>query len=66
MHSVKYSTEEFGLERPLTADLLAYADQQAPCVIEYRSLHALMVQPEPEGPTHSAPHRSDGVRSMDS
>ena len=66
MHSLRYSTKEFDLERPLIATLLDYADQQAPSVIAYSNLHALMVQSAPEGPTYSAPHSGEGVGSRDS
>ena len=34
--------------------------------IEYRSFHALIVQPEPEGLAHSAHHSGEGIRSRDS
>ena len=40
-------------------ELLAYADQEAPCVIEYRQSIAPMVQPEPEGPTQGATPQID-------
>ena len=32
----------------------------------YRNANALMVQPEPEGAAHSAPHSGEGVGSRDS
>ena len=66
MHSVKYSTEEFVLERPLITAVLDFADQQPPSVIQYWFLHALTVYPDLEGPTHSAHHRSVGIDSRDS
>ena len=66
MHFIRYSSEEFELERPLLPAVLNYADQQTLSVIEYRSLHALMVQPEPEGPAYSAHHSGEGIGSRDS
>ena len=66
MSFVRYSTEEFDFERPLIPALLNYADQQALSVRPYRELHALMVQPEPEGPAHSEPHSGEGIGSRDS
>ena len=65
MHFIRYSNEEFELERPLIPVVLIYADQHAPSVIAYRTVHALMVQPEPEGPVHSAHRSSEGVGSRD-
>ena len=66
MQFVRYSTKEFEFERSLLPALLNYADQQALSVRAYRNLHALMVQSEPEGPAHSAPHSGEGVGSRDS
>jgi len=66
MSFVRYSNEEFEFERLLLPALLNYADQQALSVRAYRELHALMVQPEPEGPAHSAPHSGEGVDSRES
>ena len=55
------------VERPLIAVVLDYDDQEeAPSVIEYRFIHALTVQLEPERPTHNAPLRSEGIGSRDS
>ena len=63
---MRYSNKEFDFERPMLPGLLNYADQQALSVRAYRNLHALMVQPEPEGPAHSAPHSGEGVGFRDS
>ena len=61
MSFVRYSSKAFDFESPLIPALLNYADQQALSVRAYRELHALMVQPEPKGPSHSAPHSGEGV-----
>ena len=66
MHFIRYLNEEFELERPLLPTVLNYANQQAPSGIEYRSLHALMVHPGPEGPTHNARNSSEGIGYEDS
>ena len=66
MHFVRYSNEEFDFERSLLPALLNYADQQALSVRAYRNLHALMVQPAPEGPAHSVLHSGEGVGYRDS
>jgi len=66
MQFVRYSNKEFDFERALLPALLNYADQQALSVRAYRNLHALMVQPAPDGPAHSAPYSGEGVGSRDS
>ncbi|KAJ9541976.1 hypothetical protein OSB04_028482 [Centaurea solstitialis] len=59
--SVRYPPTVFAHEVPLFAELLAYADQGAKSVQEYRQKHASMVQPEPAGPSQGAIHRSEGL-----
>ncbi|KAJ9541717.1 LOW QUALITY PROTEIN: hypothetical protein OSB04_028223 [Centaurea solstitialis] len=59
--SVRYPPTVFAHEVPLFAELLAYADQGAKSVREYRQKHASMVQPEPAGPSQGAIHRSEGL-----
>ena len=49
MHFIRYSNKEFDFERLLIPAVLKYTDLHALIVIEYRTLDALMVQPEPEG-----------------
>ncbi|KAJ9556343.1 hypothetical protein OSB04_010957 [Centaurea solstitialis] len=59
--SVRYPPTVFDHEVPLFAELLAYADQGAKSVREYRQKHASMVQPEPAGPSQGAILRSEGL-----
>ncbi|KAJ9546661.1 hypothetical protein OSB04_019204 [Centaurea solstitialis] len=65
MQSIRYPKREFAPEVPLFSELLAYADQNVACVIEYRASFAPMVQPEPEGPTQGVIPRSEGIVSRD-
>ncbi|KAJ9552532.1 hypothetical protein OSB04_016577 [Centaurea solstitialis] len=61
----RYPKQEFPPEVPLFSELLAYADQNVACVIEYRASFAPMVQPEPEGPTQGVIPRSEGIVRRD-
>ncbi|KAJ9565619.1 hypothetical protein OSB04_001585 [Centaurea solstitialis] len=65
MQSIRYPKQEFAPEVPLFSELLAYADQNVACVIEYRASFAPMVQPEPEGPTQGVIPRSEGIVRRD-
>ncbi|KAJ9553320.1 hypothetical protein OSB04_017365 [Centaurea solstitialis] len=65
MQSIRYPKQEFPPEVPLFSELLAYADQNVACVIEYRASFAPMVQPEPEGPTQGVIPRSEGIVRRD-
>ncbi|KAJ9565585.1 hypothetical protein OSB04_001551 [Centaurea solstitialis] len=65
MQSIRYPKREFAPEVPLFSELLAYADQNVACVIEYRASFAPMVQPEPEGPTQGVIPRSEGIVRRD-
>ncbi|KAJ9536068.1 hypothetical protein OSB04_un000771 [Centaurea solstitialis] len=58
---VRYPPTVFAHEVPLFAELLAYVDQGAKSVREYRQKHASMVQPEPAGPSQGAILRSEGL-----
>ncbi|KAJ9547168.1 hypothetical protein OSB04_019711 [Centaurea solstitialis] len=59
--SVRYPPTVFAPEVPLFGELLAYADQGAKSVREYRQKLASMVQPEPAGPSQGAILRSEGL-----
>ncbi|KAJ9544189.1 hypothetical protein OSB04_023896 [Centaurea solstitialis] len=61
MQSIWYPKQEFPPEVPLFSELLAYADQNVDCVLEYRARFAPMVQPEPVGPTQGVLRRSQGI-----
>ncbi|KAJ9544088.1 hypothetical protein OSB04_023795 [Centaurea solstitialis] len=65
MQSIRYPKREYAPEVPLFSELLAYADQNVACVIEYRASFAPMVQPEPEGPTQGVIPRSEGLVRRD-
>lgn len=65
MYYLKYPNEDFLLERHLLGDLLSYADQSAPSVIEYIRSNALMVPPVPVGPSQRAIPRGEGLELRD-
>ncbi|KAJ9561389.1 hypothetical protein OSB04_006549 [Centaurea solstitialis] len=65
MQSIRYPKREYAPEVPLFSELLAYADQNVACVIEYKASFAPMVQPEPEGPTQGVIPRSEGLVRRD-
>ncbi|KAJ9546376.1 hypothetical protein OSB04_018919 [Centaurea solstitialis] len=65
MQSIRYPKREYAPEVPLFSELLAYADQNVACVIEYRASFAPMVQPEPVGPTQGVIPRSEGLVRRD-
>ncbi|KAJ9538282.1 hypothetical protein OSB04_031015 [Centaurea solstitialis] len=65
MQSIRYPKREYAPEVPLFSELLAYANQNVACVIEYRASFAPMVQPEPEGPTQGVIPRSEGIVRRD-
>ncbi|GKB96257.1 hypothetical protein Tco_0982394 [Tanacetum coccineum] len=50
-------------EMRIPDELLAYADQSALCVIEYRNSSPLMIEPEPKGSTMGAPGATLGSNS---
>ncbi|KAJ9541772.1 hypothetical protein OSB04_028278 [Centaurea solstitialis] len=56
LQSIRYPKREYAPEVPLFSELLAYADQNVACLIEYRASFVPMVQPEPEGPTQGWAH----------